>query len=612
MLSTGPAAWAAPPAKQAKPPPPGPLSLVNGPTEPVTIVLAQVSEQAAVGTLTLLVRSPVAGTLNLRFVVTKTGDFADTKPANGDSPPPERPVVFEKDDKLKILKSQTRLLRIRFAIAPEAQADLVDGLLIIRLDPSKPGARVPARLVIATKGQRGTSPTGGAVSPQSPTPALIVTSWFPFTHRLLFGEHQSVLLPPKADEVPTRKYVVFLGSESAGRLRLTLERSDKEGSSNGMTPAKLVVDKVGRVGKYTGDVVLGPGANEKLALTVHVRDFFLWPFIALSGGALLGGYGIRRWEQKRRRALLIKRVKEAHSVYEAKTRIRPDNDRPPALDPDPSSEKDDLIGTIEKADTDDEYDAQVDAVARYEDKLRRWLRLATAADALSALRPKIPPDASDVLEDTDSVWASLSVKLEDPDDADGVAERAERMAEILSVFISVLDVWRHREASEGLNPVHRYRAKAFQDKGASFRLRNDLEQLRDRLLLLPPRAPEISARAFMLFAERRPVEFAAALAVAAGRPWVFKPFDELKPAAIEHRVRMYDWAVGLASFFVTVLAFLLTKYGQEYGTLSDYAQAFTAGFLGQLAGATIAWNLLPPFRSYTATKTTIATQPTKA
>jgi hypothetical protein len=234
------------------------LTTRNAPTEPVTIVFARKTEKAAVGTLTLLVKSPVAGRLRLRFIMTKTGGFAETDRTRRSSPTGERPVVYEKDGRLRILQGQTRLLRIRFAIAPDAQPDIADGILVIRLTPAKPAKAAPAPIIIATKGQRGTSPAAGTVAPQPSTPSLIVTSVVPFGHWWLWGEHQRVFIPARVDEAVHRKYVVILGSDSGGLLRATLKPTGKEASSNGLTQTKVIVDQVGRSGKYTGDVVLGP------------------------------------------------------------------------------------------------------------------------------------------------------------------------------------------------------------------------------------------------------------------------------------------------------------------------------------------------------------------
>jgi hypothetical protein len=600
LLSTGAAAVAATPAKKSSEP--AKLTLISPSAQPATINVAQVSDTAAAGRLTLLVKSSAAGKLGLRFIVAKTGAVADTERADRTSPPLERPVVFEKAGNLKMLKDQTRLVRIQFVIAPEAQADLLDGVLIIRLTNSKPTKA--SRIVIATKGQRDTAAAGGAVSPQPLNPSLIVTSWAPFGHWWVFGEHQTVLIPAKVDEVVNRKYVVILGSDSGGLLRATLKRDGSEASSNGLTPTKLVVDHVGRAGsKYTGDVVLGPAAGDKLGVTVHVRDFFLWPFLALLAGAGIGGFGIRRWEQRRRRALLIKRVKDAYGTFESTSKTRPPNDRPPPLDPDPGSRRDGLIAAINKAESDDDYNDQVDAVSAYESELRRWLRLATAADALVVLERDLPRAAVLARDDAGIVLATLNLEL-DASEADRVAEEAERLAEILSIFVPVWSLWVQRGMPEELNPLTSYVSGAFRTEPHSLELRAQLEELRDLLNQLP--VPEPSVEAFGITAFAREGTRLETIFAIGGLPLPWKPFDQLAPQAIEHRVRMYDWAVGTASLLVTLLAFLLTKYGQDYGTLSDYAQAFTAGFLGQLAGATIAWNLFPPFRSYRATRTDAA------
>jgi hypothetical protein len=345
-------------------------------------------------------------------------------------------------------------------------------------------------------------------------------------------------------------------------------------------------------------------------MTVHVRDFFLWPFFALLAGAVLGGLGTRWWEQRRRRALLVKQVKDAYAVYEAATKNRPTSDRPPPLHPGPATRRDDLIKEIERSESDEKYNAQVDAVAAYEAELRRWLRLAKAADALEVLAQELPIGAGEIKVDIDAVLAWLELKPDDSGEGDRLADQAERLTEIGNVFVPVWQLWQQKGRPESLNPRGAYSARAFNSKSRSLEVRRDLEVLRNRLRRYQPTEAGLFLFEGLPTAMRRQLEFALQAPPPQLRLW--KPFDELEPKAIEHRVRLFDWGVGLASLLVTLLAFLLTKYGQDYGSLSDYAQAFTAGFLGQVAGATIAWNLLPPFRSYRATKTTAAPEPAKA
>jgi hypothetical protein len=598
--------WSAPkkPKPQATP---GKLTLVHAPTEPATITFVGSTRTARLGALTLFVNSPVRGKLKLAFIVTKTGTFASVDRTDRKEPRGNLPVVYEETNNLAIGAKQTRLLQIRFAVAPDDPLDITDGLLVIKLVPTKP-ARV-ALVTLVTKGQLETAPARGSETPQPTSSSMVVTSVVPFGHWWLWGEHQQVLLPAKRDEAVGRKYVVFLGSDSGGRLRATLRvKRDDEGTSNEMTPARIVVDHVGRVDKYSGNLVLGPGESEKIAMTVHVRDFFLWPFLALLAGAVLGGWGIHSWEQQRRRALLDKRVKEAYGAYEAATKIRPPNDRPPPLDPDPETRMNSLMTAIKQAESDDDYNAQVDAVAAYEVELRRWLRLATAADGLTKLEHELSPEAEAAREDVRDVLAWLEDAPDDAEEGDGLAGQAERLAEIVDMYIPIWRMWeaKGQPSERELNPGTTYRRSAFKSKAKSLKLRRELEDLRSRLRSYePPRAED----AFNFALLRGAIEIHKVPVELASRLMFWRSYDGLTPSAIEHRVRMYDWAVGGAALIVTLLAFLLTKYGQEYGTLSDYAEAFTAGFLGQVAGATIAWNLLPPFRSYRATKTQAAAQP---
>jgi hypothetical protein len=86
----------------------------------------------------------------------------------------------------------------------------------------------------------------------------------------------------------------------------------------------------------------------------------------------------------------------------------------------------------------------------------------------------------------------------------------------------------------------------------------------------------------------------------------WQAFAARSPEAIVRHVRLWDWWTASAVTFVTVFAFLLARYGDDFDTWQDYAEVFTAGSLGQLGGAAILWNLFPPFRSYRAGTTTVA------
>jgi hypothetical protein len=595
-LAAGAPATKRPASTTTKAPLTGKLTILAAPTQPVPIFLARTGARARVGSLNLLVTndSPVKGELRVRFFVSKTGDYSDLAAQRPDQLPGDRPAIYLPTTSRAIGVRQTRLLQLRFATSLDAPNDVADGLLVVTLEPARRATVTP--ITLRTYGQYD---TGAPASPMPKTVSMVTTSALPFGHWWLWGEHQRVLIPAKRDETADRTQVAVLGSDSGGLLRATLKvRAKDEGTSNGMTRAGIVVDHVGRSAKYSGDVVLGPNDADRLLLTVHVRDFFLWPFLVLFAGAFLGGFGTMRWEQRRRRALLVKRAKDAYATYGAFADTRPADRPPPALAPDPRTRLNALVSTIKNANDDDAFNEQVHEVASYEGELRRWLRLAKAADLLSD--HPVNPEAEALAADVQTVLEWLAVKPEDDTEGVRLAEEAERLAEIVDSFLSVWQLWEVRGRPDGLSPAPLYVHRAFAHKPTTLDVRRKLEERRREILQWHP--PEFGPvdRQELLFLLGVGDTVPVALA---GRRLFWKPFDQLSPAAIEHRTRMFDWAIATASAVVTLLAFLLTKYGQDYGSLSDYAQAFTAGFVGQLAGAAVAWNLFPPFRSYRATET---------
>jgi hypothetical protein len=72
---------------------------------------------------------------------------------------------------------------------------------------------------------------------------------------------------------------------------------------------------------------------------------------------------------------------------------------------------------------------------------------------------------------------------------------------------------------------------------------------------------------------------------------------QLTPAQIERPVRRWDRRLAIVTFVVTVFAFVLGLYDDDFGQWDDYAKALAAGLLGQVGGAAL-WNLFPALRSY--------------
>jgi hypothetical protein len=571
------------------------LSLVKKVDEPAPLVLVNAPGDERTAKLALLVRnaSKRSGSLGVRFFVAKSGAFSDLRQTR-QQPVADRPVLSAETKSLTITRGQTRLLQLDFTVPKKADPSVLDGVLVITLGHYS--GVTP--LVVRTRGVVGTRAARGMEVPEPPKPALIVTSLVPFWHGLIWGEHQHVEIPAKPGELLGRHQTFLLGSDSGGLLRLTLSsQPDMEGAQDGLTSATLRVSKVGRSGTYDGDLALGPRSADKLTATVHVRDFFFWAFFVLGLGALLGGFGTAWWENWRRRALLLKRAKDAHDVFAAFVRGRPADALPPA--PDANVKLWALEAAIGSARSDNDYDAEVDAVASYERELYLWRRLATAADGITGA--SIPEAADALSRDREDVIEQLRVLPEDEKSLKDFAERAERLAEIVSEFSPVWLLWeRWGDGDELVDPTSCYHFGAYRHANTT------LATLR----CLAERKAQLLQRAHAAIAQHplnlEQVHLERIL------PPSWRRLEELPPAAIGRVVRSFDWVVALASGLVTLLAILLTLYGRDYGSLADYAKTFTAGFLGQLAGATIAWNLFPPLRSYRAEKTAGGSTPNAA
>ena len=61
---------------------------------------------------------------------------------------------------------------------------------------------------------------------------------------------------------------------------------------------------VGAVGTYAGALTLKQGRSDKITVEGKVGDFIGWPLIVVAIGALIGGYGVTRFERWRTRRIL--------------------------------------------------------------------------------------------------------------------------------------------------------------------------------------------------------------------------------------------------------------------------------------------------------------------
>lgn len=439
----------------------------------------------------------------------------------------------------------------------------------------------------------------------------------------------------------------LLNSDSGGSAKVMLTRRDDSSS-------ELRVSEVTKRGTYGGKLTLDPDAEKPraLALTVNVRDSFLWALLFLGAGIALGAFITGSYDSWRRRNLLQKAIKDAVNPYLAarrrNTRRRfPDDNARYYLDyllpadrdhlPYPAKKKCRHSGHREVAklycdtyglESDDAFTAAVAAITETTVQFDRWLRVESAVDLLKRGLGRLPDQSPMRLD----AQALLLRTYEEPlDDAEAAAVVAVVRAEarFAVIYREVRQRFDHRDADwrkarPSLDPDPDVKALAEKDVWARTpaEINHCLRPLLVKLDLLrepdriPPDKPPAEQRARLddLVAatpveellERAGAEIALFDAYSPRKTPV-PTVDARSPQLIYAQVRAADWGIFGVASALTAIAYLLTKYDADWGSLEDYLLAFAAGATVPTAAH---WALLPFKRSYNALGPGPTTAPT--
>jgi hypothetical protein len=549
---------------------------ILAPSSPATVATVPSSAGRA-GTLALTVETTAPGALSLQFVATRTGNTSVVN-ANG---PGLRITV--PSDQLTPVTGQPAVLTVTFTLAPGEPIDDLSGSLLVRNGDG-------TNQVLAIQGSLGDT---GPPTPQPAKATLAVTSWWPVMIHggSLFHNSTSIELPATPLEPGGWSQSSILQSDGGSKLRATLTSESGQGH--------LSADRIGGVGPYAGTVVFGAAANDSLPVTIHVRDFFLWPFLVLVVGSLIGGYFLRWLAQQRRDKLLIERASVALKGYKDAAAGRGEDDVPKPLPDDQDAAYAALVKAIGAVQGDDDaYNAQVDAVAAFELRLKTWVRLAAAAAYLTG--NPAPGDSPGVTADVQQILNRVRGADLTDDELGPIADDADRMVEIVKTFQHAWAVWDAHQAT-GPSPDSVYVTGSYGSVTAMQATRAKLEALAGGLELTSSEAGLTLYRELVTLPWVGPAQ-RAQVTVADVAIGPLTGFSEKTPAQMQRNIRTWDWLTATIAALITLLAFLLTKYNHDFGSLQDYAQVFAAGFLGQVAGAAVVWTLFPTFQSYTAGK----------
>lgn len=611
-----------------------------------TVVFDASNTRGRSGVLTLLLRASgdQQGRLKAHLLSTSTG----SKIAVGREPTTaytsDRPAIWlVHGSSLSLASNELKLLRLQFGLSFDAKPTAADGVLRITL-------RVPARKPHTKKSDplELDVPVIGSLPKLSLQPKDVslgvtrllgpLSSLFSLCRtRCDAGDRARIRL--RGDNV----YAYNQGYKEGGGAIL---RSDTAGTADvdlrpGEAPAQkaqtadVVIEAkdISRAGKYTGDVPLGPaagGENSALPVTVNAQDFFLWPLLVLSIGALIGGLGVQSYELRRRREVLKSALKRAErrlrdepppqGLYDPAPELFGGRtaERFPAASACPADNQPQTPTFIAawcatlRASSDEDFEAATAQVNRVVADINRWLELRASYveldDALTDFGDTPIPDAA-------ADARALQLQVQRPVPADEIDSWRGRAAGQVRVFPALTDVylaWSGDPNRANENPAATIYAKYRQPRTpeATTNLLQDLATELDRLRT--PRVDELESwtTKVMAFADMPATErthvLTSGVRLSASPAWLGKTVEEAdhrSPEQIVAGLRRWDWTIGLVTALVTAVAVLIPFYaGKNFGAWNDYLLAFTAGFLGQAVGGigalTFNWKNLPPFRSY--------------
>jgi hypothetical protein len=465
------------------------------------------------------------------------------------------------------------------------------------------------------------TPPAGAKSAFDPKKVLLVSTrwkpWGEWTTSTNVRLRSSDLATANSQLEKSNARLTGVGEQAPIRVTRIVQRQ-------GLLEAKVEVDGIPRAGDYAGTLSVDPLDDKAAALevTVKARHAFYFPVIALVLGMLLGVGGTSLYEIKRRRDVLRLALVDAGSwlqfttgpngLYTLQKELIGD-DINADLFPSGTGCKGEqakpalvkLYCDVGRARLRSTLDSRAVQVEQMLARIERWYRAGVALTALRKAVDLLPADApASARSQSETLVNELA--QEPTDDSELLLARVNAQAGVLEALAAALREWRVRPEPDK-DPASVYR----QFPSAAERTLDESRKLRVRLLDL---RAELAARPdptrrveVMLVSTEQPFVGAPPWSIATGAqtlseaeaqqlepPWAGDTGGLVISRRIRTSIRTADVAAFLAHATVAVVAFLIPLYiATTFGSWSDYAAVFAAGFLGKVALD----KSLSPFRS---------------
>lgn len=622
-----------------------------GPAGPRDVSLPLSDEKERRGSISVVIRnvSGVTGVLELRFfpdrgrpILLVGGDGSAAKLAQAK---PAGRVVFR--------RNQYRGIQVTFVLPKGHRLSRVNGMLVAQLRARGPGKSQTfpkaAQLRI-----RGTSP----VARFSPSPVTLTVRracWLVADVFFDCGAERQVLirgedvaaLPTEGEPIGH----VVLGNGEGGEVSVELTDVEMDGDS---LTATVEVTDTSRVGEFEGTLPLAPGVagGPELPVKVTVGHSLGWAIVFVFLGAITGGFLARLRGIRRKRALLGIQVKSMLERYDAEKKesggtpvgydidafkIQPRYADDRGVQPFPADYGvSGVLWRIESAQDDQDFDEATDRTEKFIAAVDWWIRLEPWAREVSRQIDdrSVPPRrngmrfaARQAFKDLYDLREELRSLPKDEEVVQGLqheaAKRCMRLTRWRELWLLYLEVENadlepppaadFKSIEEQIEPnpeAEDGAAEARRVAALEDRLLDDAEEALRGLLKSAERELHVEYEALLEddnWRVERLVETVGVHSVSRPiaerrRPWspipstvgdgeqsgLWRRFKQLQ-------VEDYGWTI--LSGLVAAIAYALTIWDETWGTVTDYATAFTAGFL---TDTVVNWAILPAFQSYRA------------
>jgi hypothetical protein len=576
-----------------------------------------------------------AGRLRLAYV-SVSGDRFTASPHRPGQGPPALSLRDPQSLRRPLAAGATRRIELRLRLAPDQAPADGGGRVEVRIST---GDGTPITMAI-----RGAAPDI-SFDPVTLTINVRKGCWLigpacGGTETVLLRGRDAILW---ARRTPNPSGIVILNNHHGGAVTVRLRDVDVR---DGAVRATIATDDLNEAGRYEGRLPIEPNglAGPSLAVHVAVRWSLATAVIVIFGGALFGGFFLRRFEIRRRQRLLELELLSALGRYDEE-RAR-SGDRPAGYDMEPLLEprRQDAAATLPYPGTRgvsallwhiktarDGADFSEDTARTHAliAAIERWLALEPVArETAQLLDGEAPPSRSGVeLADTIAYRDLAHLRMrattapEDDDDCEAligalaaqgrVAVRCKVMWELLSDLESrngyrldqarvILDL--DVLALERQYPAFKHRTAEQTDQ-----LLVALGHAEDRLRRLYGDVGTLDSRPRVV--EARYIEHR--LGVPARKPVIERGMLDLSPwrlrlagAFSALALRSIVWT--LARALVAAAAYALIIYSDTWGSVNDFASAFTAGFLTETV---VNWAVMPAFRTNRNRSDVIASGP---